>query len=285
MQHWLGSLFVCISALCFGTLPILTRLAYDAGASPLTVLFLRFAIAAICLIVFMQLNGIPFPRGRTLVGLVLIGAVGYVLESLAYFIALTFASASLVTILFYLYPAIVTVLATMFLKEPIRSHRIIAVGLALIGATLTINFDGSGHLLGIVLSLASAVLYALNLVVGSQLVKKVTAIASSTIVFTSAAIVFAGLVVRQGLQPPTTSFGWLAICAIAFMSVLSIAFLYSGLQYISPAHASTLSTLELVATLVLAALVLRERMTLQQVIGGAFILLAVMISTQDKSTS
>ena len=150
-RRWIGPLLIVISAISFGTLPIFARLAYAAGATPTTVLLLRFVLAALMMVCVMIVRRIPFPRRHVLLGLVLMGAVGYVGQSLSYFTALTLASAGLVALLLYLYPAIVTLLSALILKERLTPLKLGAVLLALVGTALTIGPTGSGRTLGILL--------------------------------------------------------------------------------------------------------------------------------------
>src|SRR5258707_13584232 len=107
----MGVLLIVISAAAFGALPILTRLAYRAGADPPTVLLLPYAIAAVVMVVIVVARKTPLPRGRILFGLILMGAVGYVGQSLAYLTAPTLAQTSLVPLALYFDPDIYTILA------------------------------------------------------------------------------------------------------------------------------------------------------------------------------
>src|SRR5215471_3155747 len=102
----LGLVLIIISAASFGVMPIFARLAYNAGAEPITVLFLRFTIAAVVMNLIMVLRRKVYPRGLVLMELILLGAIAYVGESLAYFLALKMASAGLVALLLYIYPAL-----------------------------------------------------------------------------------------------------------------------------------------------------------------------------------
>src|SRR5260370_7934181 len=135
-QRLIGVLLIIISAASFGTLPIFTRLAYRAGAEPVTLLALRFALASIVMVAIIAARKIPFPRGRTLLGLVLMGAIGYVGQSLAYFTALTMASAALVALLLYLYPPLVTLLSAIFLKEHLTLAKLSSLPFAPLGPPL-----------------------------------------------------------------------------------------------------------------------------------------------------
>ncbi len=277
-NRWIGPLLIVISAISFGALPIFARLAYAAGATPTTVLLLRFVIAAIIMVCVMIARRIPFPRGRVLLGLVLMGGVGYVGQSLAYFTALTLASAGLVALLLYLYPAIVTLLSALIFKERLTPLKLGAILLALAGTALTIGPTGSGSALGMLLGIASAVIYSIYILVGSRIMPQTGVISSSTTVMIAAAIVYGGIVAVQGPAFPMTPLGWAAIAAIALIStVLAIVTFFAGLKRIGPSRASAISTFEPITSVILAALVLGESFNALQALGGCLILVAALI--------
>src|SRR5512136_1863807 len=89
MHYLVGVFLILISGSSFGTLAIFARLAYEDGVTPVTLLFLRFVIASPCMLSIMWLRRIPLPRGRVLLGLALMGGIGYVGQALSYFTALT----------------------------------------------------------------------------------------------------------------------------------------------------------------------------------------------------
>ena len=111
-----GALYVALSAASFGALPIFIKIAYASGAEPVAVLALRFTFAALLMSAIMLVKGLRWPRGRNLLTLACMGALGYVGQSFCFFSALNYASAGLVSLLLYLYPALVTVLAAIFLR-------------------------------------------------------------------------------------------------------------------------------------------------------------------------
>lgn len=174
MQYLVGVFLIIISGISFGAAAIFARLAYEAGTSPITLLFLRFGIASSCMIIIMLVRGIPMPHGPIFWGLVLMGAVGYAGQSFCYFTALTLVPAGLVALLLYLYPAIVTVLAIVTLKEPITKWKTLALLFALTGTALTIGPPGGGNILGILLSLGAATIYSVYIIVGSKITKRGT---------------------------------------------------------------------------------------------------------------
>jgi drug/metabolite transporter (DMT)-like permease len=283
MQDLIGVLLIIVSGISFGAAAIFARFAYEAGTNPITLLFLRFGIASVCMLFITLLRSTSFPRGRILLGLMLMGAVGYFGQSFCYFTALTFTSAGLVALLLYLYPAIVTVLAVVVLREPVSTLKTAALILALAGTALTIGSVGGGKPLGIVLSLGAAFIYSVYILVGSKIIEQGTAIPSSTVIITSAAVMYGGLIAIKGASFPTTWSGWASVSAVALIStVLAVVTFLAGLERVGPTNAATLSTIEPVVTVILAALVLDEAITPLRITGGMMILLAVILLTRSK---
>jgi len=280
----IGLILIIISATSFGVMPIFARLAYNAGAEPITVLFLRFTIAAVVMNLIMVLGRTVYPRGLILLELILLGAICYVGESLAYFLALKMTSAGLVALLLYIYPALVTALSAIFLKEHLTRVKIVALFLALSGIALTLRISGDGSLLGILLGIAAAVDYAIYILLGSRILRRSGPMGSTTVIITSTAGVYAGIVAIRGVTYPATSTGWIAIITIALIStVLAFVTFFAGLKRIGPTSASTLSTFEPIVAVVLAAIVLGETISPFQIFGGILILAAVvLLATSDK---
>jgi drug/metabolite transporter (DMT)-like permease len=272
-----GFLLVAFSAICFGAMPLFGRGAYAAGADPTTLLLLRFAIAGGVLWVLVLVRRAPLPRGRTLGWLVLMGGVGYVGQSLAYFTALTMTSASLLALLLYLYPILVALLAAVLLKVPLTRTKQVSLLVAVLGAALTVGQVGGGNVLGIALGVTAALIYACYILAATRVTHGVDPLVSSAVITSSAAVVFLGLAAVQGSALPMTWTGWVAVLAIACVSTVAavLAFL-GGLARIGPTDTATVSTLEPVVTLLLAVALLGETLAPLQLVGGACILVAVV---------
>lgn len=276
-----GALLVALSAASFGAMAIFGRFAYAGGADVLGLLTLRFIIGGTLLTAVARHRGIVWPRGRTLWGIVALGAIGYVGQSLCYFTALQHAQASLVALLLYLYPAFVTLLAALWLGERLTRVKCAALVLCLAGSALMVG-GGHGEPLGIALGLTAAIVYSLYIVVGARVTRHVDPLATTSIVCLSAAMVFCTVsLVRtlSGAPPhlPATAPAWAALMAIALVSTVTamLAF-FAGLPRLGAARTSMLSTLEPVVTVLLAAIFLGERLTPLQWAGGAAVLAAVL---------
>ncbi len=277
-RRTLGVMLITLSALCFTAMPVFARVVYGAGGDPGTLLTLRFSGAAAVLLVLAFGRRVAIPSGRSLFGLLLLGGVGYVSQSLSYFTALTMTSAALLGLLLYLYPALVAVLARVFLGVPLTRTRILALTLAVFGASLTIGPLGGGSWLGIGLGLLSALIYSFYILAASRLTRDVDALSSAAVIATSAAVVFCGLSALRGVALPASLPGWLAMLAMSLIStVAAILAFMAGLSRVGPTDAATLSTLEPVGTAVLAVTVLGEVLAPLQIIGGVLILGAALV--------
>jgi drug/metabolite transporter (DMT)-like permease len=288
-----GTACVVASAAAFGAMAILARIAFASGVDTPTLLALRFAIAAVAMLAVAFARKISLPSGSTLGMLVLLGAVGYGGQAFSFFTALTLAPAGIVALLLYLHPALVTLLAATFLDERLSAVKIVALALALAGTVLTVApaltasdgaYAGAGIAAGIGFAVAAAVFYSLYIVVGAWLGRRVAAFPTSTVVISSSAALFVAVALVRGPQWPQTPSGWQAVVAIALLSTVAAVTLYfAGLQRIGPMRASTLSTLEPLVTVTLAALVLGETIAPVQMAGGALILAAVVMLARARA--
>jgi drug/metabolite transporter (DMT)-like permease len=203
--------------------------------------------------------------------------------SFCYFTALTMASAGLVAILLYLYPAIVTILSAILFKESMNGLKILALLLALTGTVLTIGLSGGGRPLGIALAMTAPLIYSAYILAGSLFTKQAGVLSTSTVVILSASGVFGLLVVVEGLNLPRTMAGWGSVLAIALGStVVAVNTFFAGLKRIGPTNASVLSTFEPVTTVILAFIFFGEEIGAMRVVGGLLIIVAVILLAKSE---
>ncbi|MGE5550145.1 MAG: DMT family transporter [Bacteroidota bacterium] len=282
MHHLVGTLLVALSAAAFGTLAIFGRYAYADGMDTFTILFLRFSLAAAFMLVLLMLRRERLPRGAVLARLLGMGAIGYVGQAFAYLTALKYASAGLVALLLYLYPVFVALLAAMLLHERITAVKGFALGLALLGTALTVGPAG-GQALGVLLAVSGAVIYSIYIIVGTHVMKQVSAVQSSAVIFSAAAVSSGVLMALHGPHPPATGAGWAAVASIVLIAtVLPVAAFLAGLGRIGPTNAAMLSTLEPVVTVLFAVVWLHETLKPLTWLGGGLILAAVLLVTRGE---
>ena len=278
-----GIAFIVVSAFAFGAMAIFARFAYASGANVTGVLAARFAIAGVLLALLMVATGRRWPRGRPLTVCIGMGAFGYVGQAVCFFAALNHASAGLVALLLYAYPTLVVLLSAAFLGERITAVKLALLAASFAGLALTLG-GGQGTATGIALGLAAAAFYSVYIVVGARELKDTDALASTTVVCLSAAVVLALSALVTQPRFPGAAWGWAAIGAIAVVStVVSILAFFAGLKRVGPAVASVVSTLEPVVTVALAWLVLGESLTALQLAGGAVVLACAALLARGKN--
>ena len=282
MKQVTGILLIAISAAAFGTLAIFGRFLYADGLDTFTLLFLRFGIAALLMTVILIARREHFPRGKILLQLIGMGALGYVGQSFSYLTAINYASAGLVALLLYLYPMFVFVLSVVFLRERLTWIKVIAFFFALVGTALTVDPAG-GQLQGILLAICAALIYSVYIIVGTNVMKHVSPVQSATVIFASAGAVYGTLMAFNGIHLPASGSGWLGVVGIVLIATVTpvVAFL-AGLERIGPTNAAMLSTLEPVVTVLLAVWIFDERLMPIVILGGGLILIAVILLTRGE---
>lgn len=285
MRRLTGIILIAISAASFGTLAIFGRYAYAENIDTFTLLFLRFGFSASFMTLILILRKEPFPRGRVLAQLIGMGGIGYAGQSFLYLTAIKYASAGLVALLLYLYPFFVAILSMIFLKEKLTRTKAIALVIALCGTALTVG-PVSGQLIGAVMAIVAALGYSIYIIVGANVMKHVSPFQSSAVIFTSASVVYGVLTFSNGIHLPQTNFGWMVIAGIVVVStIIPVTTFLAGLERVGPTNAAMLSTVEPIVTVLLATILFGDKLLPIVLIGGALILIAVVILTRAEMQS
>ena len=283
--HRLGSALCIASAIAFGAMAIFGKLAYDTGVGLLTLLFVRFTIAApvLWLASLRRLGTLAgAPRGMPAAAFAL-GAVGYSLQAALYFAALTRMDASLLSMLLYTFPAMVTAAALTLGREAVNARRIGALLVSSTGLALVLLGAGAGTFdwLGAGLGLGAAMTYTAYILVSDRVAGELDALPLSALITTGAALTFGIACAASGsLDTGFAAEGWIWLAAIALVSTVTpIALFFAGLRRVGPSTAAILSTLEPPTTVALAFLVFGESLSPLQ-LGGAVLVLGAAVSLQ-----
>lgn len=273
-----GLLLVLAAAAGFGLMAVFARSAYAAGTSPSTLLALRFTLAALLLVVIVQVRARPWPRGRVLIGLIAMGGGFYALIAQCYFAALTQASAALVALVLYTFPVLVMAINVACFGERLTVTKFGAALLAMAGLALTIGGELHGGAVGIGLALVAAAGYAAYILIGDRVARGADPLAGATVVIAASAASSGLLVLAEGVHLPQTGAGWLAVLGIALVStVFAMTAFLEGLARVGSTTAAMASTFEPVVTVVSAAWLLGEPIGPARLAGGALIVTAVVV--------
>jgi drug/metabolite transporter (DMT)-like permease len=279
---------VVASAACFGTLPVLAQLAYDANATPLPLLAWRFMFAAALLALVSAMRGpasLLVPRSD-LLRFATLAITGYGAASVCYFFALKFADATVVAVLLYAYPAFVTLASWVFLGEKATWQRAAAVLVTFFGCALVVGLFGGAaraQWQGIVLGLGAAVGYTLFNLLSHRWLPGRSQLVMMTYTFAIASLMAGGLAlaVGQSLSPAAWEpRAWGLMAAIVLIPTFAAVVLYlQGIRGLGPSQAAVVSTLEPLFTIALVSVFLpAQTLTAVQLVGAGLVLAGVVWS-------
>lgn len=262
-------------------MPIFGKMAFEAGIGVATLLFVRFAIAAPILWAAVAVRGlVPRSRGPVLRALAL-GGIGYAMQAGLYFLALERMDASVLSLILYSYPALVTGAAILLRRESASRQRLVALVIASGGLVLVLAGAGVGSLdlAGCAFGAGAALTYATYILVSDGVTKALDPLPLSALVITGAMLTL-GLI---GTATGTLDFGfepigWLWVGLAALIStVAAVVLFFSGMSRVGPSTAAILSTLEPPVTVCVVFLTFGEALGVIQLVGALSVVGAAVV--------
>ena len=267
-----------VTAVLWGSTFTIGKLATEAF-SPSFIIAFRFLVASLALLV------VAFPQRKQIdkqylicglwMGLSLFA--GYVLQVSG--LALD-TSPGKSAFLCTTYCVLVPFLYWFITKKPPKIHHLLCVFLCLTGIGIVSLTGGWGMSAGDILTVASGIPSALNIVISSIVCRKRNVLLLTTIelwVVTILAWIFVG--VSNGF-PAAFPIG--AVSGIVYLGLIATAlclFMQSyGLKYAEPAIGGMLLSLESVFGVIFSVIIYHERITLRMLVGFAVIFAAILLS-------
>lgn len=281
-QRKLGLIIMVLAAIMFGFGAILMKLLLDlTELSPGHVAVWRFAITAPLIWLVYLARGtssrlVP-DRPWRFIGLGLV----FSLASFSALFALERLPSSLYVIILFVYPSLVslyslvtgrTVPKLLWIGLPLSF-----VGLVLtafdFGATVTIDF------VGFLITLVNAFAVASYMILSEKVFNKVPERLLGTNWVMTGAMIFGLLMIPIfGIHFPQTTRGWVLLLSLGiFGTLIPILSMNISLQLLGAARGSVIVTLQPVTTILISTLFLGETLSLQQWLGGALVIAAIVL--------
>jgi drug/metabolite transporter (DMT)-like permease len=272
---------VLLSAVAFGTLAIIAKLAYRAGLQPAQLLSLRFLLAGVGMLVIALVarqNPFRLPP-RTLLALLAMGAIGYFGQSTTFFFALRTLPASLVELVLYSYPALVVLASWLVFRQRIPRVQLGALGGSFLGVLLLVGAVDLRGGPGLLLAIASPLLFTLYILVGSRVMAGVPGIAAGTLSIIGTGFSWTLVATLTGtFRLPVGATQWAIVAAMAIIpTMFAISAFLAALPRIGASRSALLSTLEPVVTVTLAFALLGDRFGPLQAVGAVLVLASVVL--------
>ena len=276
------------AAVAWGISFIATKAAV-AEVPPPVVVWLRFTIGLVILLVFMLSRGLlKLPTFKDGVYFALLGFIGITFHQWLQSTGLVTSQASTTSWIVSTAPIFIALLAWILLHEKLGLIAVTGICLATLGVLLvvtkgifsgmfTVNIGTSGDLLVLI----SAPNWAVFSVLSRSALKKFPALFVLFYVmlfgWIFSSIHFLSINGWTFLHQISYA-GWLAIGFLGIgCTALAYIFWYDGLQAITASQAGVFLYIEPLVSLVAAALILGETVTLPALFGGSLILLGVWL--------
>lgn len=279
-----------ITGITYGLNPLFGMPLMKNGAAVESILFFRYSIAVLILGLLLLMDKQSFRVTRKQAGILLVLGLLYTSSSMLLFQAYNYVPSGLATTLVFLYPVLVA-LIMVFLRVVPSWQVWLAIVATFVGVIIMTQSDSTQAInpLGVLLSLGSALVYAIFIVIINRS-KTISSISNSLLTFYAlsvGAIVFLGVVLASGENLTTgieTNRDWLNLVGLAILpTIVSTASLAVATRNIGATKASVLGVFEPITAILVGTLVFGEALTNNIIIGILIAMFAVtfmIISTK-----
>ncbi len=271
-----------ITGITYGLNPLFAVPLMKNGAATESILFFRYSFAVILLGLFLILRKQSFQVSGKQIGVLFALGLLYTASSIFLFDAYEYIASGLATTLVFLYPVLVAIIM-VFLRVVPSWPVWLAIAATFGGVLIMTQSDGSQTInpVGVLLSIASALVYALFIVIINRS-KVIAGISNSLLTFyalTVGAIVFLGKIfcsdtaITAGI---TTGADWLNLVGLALLpTIVSTATLAIASRNIGATKASVLGVFEPITAIVVGTVMFGEPLTTNIIVGISIAIVAV----------
>lgn len=266
------------SAVFLGVVPIFGKIAITSGLSPFAIIAIRTGLAALLMLVVMAISMRKYfyiyPVG--LWGCILAGVING-LGSILYYSALSRLDASVGHMLYSFYPLCVAFLLLLDRQvlTRITTFRLILSAPAIF--LLVQNSSGSIDLMGALMMLGSALLYAVHLLINQRILYEAPAptVTLYTLLGMAATVILAYMV--WDFKIPPLQVAWWAVISMALITFFSRFALFLGIKHLGGLQTALIGLSEIYVTLFLSIVWLGERLSSYQWLGAALLSLSLLL--------
>ena len=263
-----------ITGVAYGLNPLFALPLMKEGASTESILFFRYIISVLLLGVFLFLSKQSFRINKKEAGILFVLGLLYTSSSIFLFEAFKYIASGLATALVFLYPVLVAIIM-VFLKVIPSWPVWLSIFLTFGGVVIMTQSDSTQTIspLGVFLSLGSALVYAMFIVIINRS-KTIHNISNSLLTFYAlsiGAIVFfikllmSDSEITAGLE---NNMAWLNLIGLAILpTIVSTSSLAVATRNIGATKASVLGVFEPITAILIGATVFGEPITTNIVVG------------------
>lgn len=244
---------------------------------PVPLIEVRVLVAGTALAAFLALTGRSVGWRKHWRAYLFVGAIGLAVPFVLIAQALTAIDASTAAILNALAPLFATVVAALWIRDPITPAKVMGIALCLLGTAVLVGWTPApmsrAELIAASMSIAATAIYGYTIVFTKVHLKEASPLGTSAGTLLMAAAALAPLVPVTHTATAITPLAWLAALGLAFVSTAFAFILYYRLiADVGPVKAITVTLLVPVFGMIWGVLFLGEPVTPGRLAGCAIIL-------------
>lgn len=278
----LGIGVLLFSAVFFGLNNNLARLSYDHGTNVLTLLTVRTIFALVVIALYLSWHRLWRRFGRADRLSFAVASLTFSIGALLLLESFRLLPVSLAVLFFYLFPIMVALIYLALGEERLTAIGWIGVVAAFCGLALALEvFQGFDlNVLGVLLSLASAVCISLNIVSSHRLMRRYPGIlVTFWMMAVSLAIFAVGMLGVVGVAWPNAGTGVLVFCSAVVAGPTALISFYVGLSMAGGTRSALVMNSEPVTTMLFAVAILGETLGWLQYAGAAIVIGSIFLVT------
>ena len=274
---------MALSALCFGSVVVLGKHELEGGITVYSLLAIRFGVAAVVLFALLVAlrRSLAAAEGER-AGLALLAVCGYAVEATLFFLALEHGTAAAVTLLFFIYPVVVTLMSWVVGGGRPGRLTLLALVCAVSGAAVVVA-TGTGLSIqarGVVAALGAATTYSVYLVGTDHVLRRTSPLTSAMWVSAGASLGLFAFAALTGNGSFPDGWGeWWPVIAMGLATAAAFVCLLEGIRRIGAIRTAIVSAMEPLAAAALAVVFLGESVTGGIALGGALILVGAVATS------
>lgn len=283
-KTWVGFGLVLLSALGFSTNILFANMAYRDGIDIHTINAVRHFATVILLFLFLKIRGkkMRLPPRERYAGFVL--GISVFMMGVGYLGATQYIPVSVAVLIFYTHPFLVAIIARFTEKEPITPIRLLAITIAFIGLAFAMGIQTVGGLkwYGIAFGFLGALGAASFVIISSLAIRTADTQTVNFHCLTAGTLLYvAFMLFNGGPAGHIAAAGWLKLSVSSLALTVAYVTFLIGIETIGPVKTTILMNAEPILTILLAALLLGERLAPTQLIGAAFVMAGIILITRE----
>ncbi|ABB14367.1 DMT family transporter [Carboxydothermus hydrogenoformans] len=282
-----GLVLAILATSLWGINGTVTRYLLINNLDPVVLVQIRLTVSALLLFILLFILKINVKISRDdIISLLILGIFGLSLVQMTYFYTISLTNVATAVFLQYLSPVFVALYGVFFKAEEITGSKLTAIGMSLLGSFLIVTQNGEIQLpfMGLLSGLLSALSQSFYIIYGKKVLNRF-----SPITVLAYGWLF-GAVFWWLLIPPNKAlmhqvftlrdvFGISYV--IIFATVIPFLLYFESLKYLNSTTMSVVSLVEPVVAVIVAYLVLGEKLTPLSTLGAVLILFAIYKITRS----